>query len=167
MEMLELDGRFAGVLRDLAAWAVGDPAPDLTASAALLAGTSGDEAISRAVDLLVGTGGTVPISSLCAGAGLSDRQFRRRFLAATAVTPKQYADVQRVRNALIMALTEPSWAAVAHESGYADQPHLARSIKERFGSAACRVGGYFGGMRHEMLVPGDGRKVQDAPATIG
>lgn len=140
-------------------------APDWRATVALLCAVGPTDATVRAaVDWLVETGGTMPLATLARSRGLSERHFRRRFRAATGLAPKFYADVQRVRRALIMALDDADWAGVAAEAGFADQSHLARDIRERFNAAPRRVRGYFRGMRHELLAPPDVRFVQDRAA---
>ena len=162
-QMLSRDGPLAPLWRDLVALL--DGGTDWTGTASVLDGVSGgDAAVSAAVDWLVASGGSVPIPALARAAGLSERQFRRRFLAATGVSPKIYADVQRVRRALILSLDDPDWAGIAEEAGFADQPHLVRDIRERFGEVPRRVRGYFGGIRHELLSFGDVRFVQDRAA---
>jgi AraC-like DNA-binding protein len=123
-----------------------------------------DPAVSTAVDWIVASGGTAPLAQLARRAGLSERQFRRRFVNATGIAPKFYADVQRIRRALILALEDPNWAGVAAEAGYADQPHLVREVKGRFGAAPRQVGGYFRGMRHQLIAFDPVRFVQDAEA---
>lgn len=130
----------------------------------LLGMRASDSAIAGAVDRLVASGGIVTVASLASVAGLSERQFRRRFHAATGIAPKQYADVQRMRRALILSLDDPDWAGIAYEAGFAEQPHLARDIKARFGAGPRRVHGYLGTIRHELLVPAYGRFVQDRRA---
>jgi len=72
--------------------------------------------------------------------------------------------VQRVRRALIISLEDNNWAGIAHDSGFADQPHLARDIKERFGASPRRVAGYLGNMRHELLEEDDVRNIQSGSA---
>lgn len=140
-------------------------ATDWSGTVDLLAGvTGGDDAVAAAVDLLVASGGSVPIPVLARAAGLSERQFRRRFQAATGLPPKSYADVQRVRRAIVLSLDDPDWAGIAEEAGFADQPHLIRDIRDRFGAAPRQVRGYLGGIRHELLSFGDVRFVQDRPA---
>lgn len=166
-EFTSLEGPFAGVWRDLARLESG--ACDWIGTMSLFAALSaGDAMVAEAVDRIIASGGTVSLAKLAAGAGLSERQFRRRFHAATGHSPKQYADVQRVRHALILALEGADWAGVAHDSGFADQSHLTRDIRERFGTAPRRVAGYLGGIRHELLTPdpaaADVRFVQDRPA---
>lgn len=159
-EPLELQGRFASLWSDLAAAMDGLASWQRTSSA--IGGLAGaDRAIAASVDLLVASGGTIAISDVARRLGLSERQFRRRFHAAAGLSPKQYAAVQRVRRALILSLAEPNWAEIAHEAGFADQPHLARDIKDRFGAAPARVGGYLGGIRHEFVALAPDRFVQD------
>jgi AraC-like DNA-binding protein len=123
-----------------------------------------DPLVGAAVDALVVTGGTAPLAALARSVGLSERQFRRRFQAATGIAPKFYADVQRARRALIMALEDGDWAGVAAEAGFADQSHLVRDIRGRFGAPPRHVRGYFRGIRHELVTPADGRFVQDQEA---
>ncbi len=152
-------GRLAPMWEDLAA--LNARGTDWSGTIACLANhEAGDEAVSEAIDRLIATGGTTPLKQLASLAQLSERQFRRRFHAATGITPKQYADVQRARRALILALEDPDWAGIAHDSGFADQPHLIRDIKERFGAAPRRITGYFGGIRHELLDGGHVRNIQ-------
>lgn len=113
----------------------------------------GDDVVARAVDEIMVTGGRRSVAELAAAAALSERQFRRRFRAATGIGAKQFGDVQRMRRALILSLEDADWAGVAIEAGFADQPHLARDLKDRFGTPTAQVGGYFGGMRHQLLAP--------------
>jgi AraC-like DNA-binding protein len=162
-EPLPLDGPLGPVFADLAELIDDDCGWGGTSS--LFAGASGrDRAVAQAVDALIASGGAAPLPALAAAAGLSDRQFRRRFARETGVAPKYFADVHRIRRALVLALGDPDWAGVAVESGFADQPHLARDLRARFGKAPRRVRGYFGGIRHELLPAGGVRFLQDAPA---
>lgn len=163
LEHPPVDGAFAPLWHDLAA--LMDGGGDWTRTIRAFGDApAGDAAIGAAVERLLASGGSIPVSQVAALSGLSERQFRRRFHAATGITPKQYADVQRARRALILALDDPDWAGVAHDSGFADQPHLIRDIKERFGAAPLRIAGYFGGMRHELLDEAHVRNIQALPA---
>ncbi len=103
----------------------------LTAGAA-----EADEAVARAVVRLEEARGLVSVEDLAAVAGLSARQFLRRFRAAAGLTPKEYARMRRVRWACVQAvLGEESagWAGVAGQSGFADQAHLSREFRRVFG----------------------------------
>jgi transcriptional regulator GlxA family with amidase domain len=98
-----------------------DEGTDWAATCTLLAAAApADPVAAAAVDWIVASGGSVPMTRLARSAGLSERQFRRRFVAATGIAPKFYADVQRVRRALILSLEDPDWAGIAAEAGFAD-----------------------------------------------
>lgn len=68
--------------------------------------------------------------------GLSPRQFRRRCLEETGLTPKMLDRVLRFRRALRTVRTAPhlGWAEVAAECGYYDQSHLIRDFREFAGT---------------------------------
>ncbi len=160
-EPLPLDGPFGAIIANLCTladngWQGGG------AIAAALAGIEGqDRAVAEAVDALAVSGGAIPIPRLADQAGVGPRQFRRRFGAATGLSAKQYASIQRLRRALLLSFEDPDWAGVASEAGFADQPHLARDVKNRFGAGLQLVRGYLGGIRHELLTPAGVRFVQD------
>lgn len=158
--LLSLDSEMTGVWLDLEALMNGQITWNRT-MATLDGRQPSDPAITEAVSVLLSNGGTTTMGELAAQLGLSERQVRRRFNAATGMSPKQYAGVQRLRRALILSLSEPSWAHIALATGFADQPHLARDIKGRFGESCGRVSGYLGGIRHEFVVPASDRFVQD------
>jgi AraC-like DNA-binding protein len=66
--------------------------------------------------------------------GLSDRQLRRRCLAAFGYGPKTLQRILRFQRALRLARQDVPFAAVAYAEGYADQAHLAHEVRE-FGGA--------------------------------
>ena len=163
MDLLDAEGQLAPLWRDLLRL-MDEGACDWTETIGCFGMTGpADHVVGDAVDLLIDSGGIIPVARLAAMSGLGERQFRRRFHAATGIPPKQFADVQRVRRALVLGLDDPDWAGIAHESGFADQPHLARDIKGRFGAAPIRVAGYLGGIRHELLAADHVRNVQSSP----
>ena len=122
----------------------------------------GDPVVRKAVDRLILAGGDESVAHLAAANNMSDRQFRRRFSAATGVSPKQFASVQRMRRALISSLDKGHWAGIALDAGFADQPHLSRDIKNRFGTPPGQVAGYLDGISHELLPNNGVRFIQDA-----
>jgi len=65
--------------------------------------------------------------------GLSDRQLLRRSLAAYGYGPKTLARILRFTRALALARAGTDFASVAAASGYADQAHLARAVRELAG----------------------------------
>jgi hypothetical protein len=64
---------------------------------------------------------------------ISPRSMQRHFLAALGMTPKQFAQIKRACRAVDLLHQGMAPAAVAAEAGYADQPHLTRSLKAIMG----------------------------------
>ncbi|MEO3751733.1 helix-turn-helix domain-containing protein [Streptomyces sp. B6B3] len=66
--------------------------------------------------------------------GLSERQLRRRSRAAFGYGPKTLVRVLRMRRALRLARGGVRLAEVAARSGYADQAHLSREVRDLAGA---------------------------------
>ncbi len=92
-----------------------------------------DPSVLAAVARVIADAGQSPVGSLAASVGLSPTQFRRRFLAAVELTPKELARLRRVRASAGDAVQGGRWAAIAAERGYADQAHLVREFQELLG----------------------------------
>lgn len=94
-----------------------------------------DPAVRAAVLAIVAARGSAPIGELAAAVHLSPRQLQRRFSAAVGLSPKQFARVRRLREALLHLVegTNRSWSAVAAELGFADQAHLIREFRSLAG----------------------------------
>jgi AraC-like DNA-binding protein len=71
-----------------------------------------------------------PIHGVARALGASDRQLRRRFGAATGLSPKEYARIRRLRQTLgrVMSDADPAWSTIAAQSGFTDQQHLVNEI---------------------------------------
>ncbi|WP_307789256.1 AraC family transcriptional regulator [Glycomyces salinus] len=67
--------------------------------------------------------------------GFSERQLRRRVLAAAGYGPKTLEQILRFRRAVAASGPEPDWARIAAEQGYADQAHLSRQVRRWSGAA--------------------------------
>jgi AraC-like DNA-binding protein len=71
--------------------------------------------------------------------GLSERQLRRRFVAAVGYGPKTLEGVFRMRRAMSLSDTISAdgirlrAADVAMAAGYADQPHMTREMRRLTG----------------------------------
>jgi AraC-like DNA-binding protein len=74
-----------------------------------------------------------PVSEIAAGSGLGERQLRRRSVAAYGYGPKTLNRIFRMRRAVALARAGRAFAAVAADSGYADQAHLAREVRDLAG----------------------------------
>jgi hypothetical protein len=69
--------------------------------------------------------------------GLQTRQWQRRFVAATGLTPKAFARIARLQRlvALYQSGQWRRWADLALESGFYDQAHLANDFREFAGQS--------------------------------
>ncbi|MEU6551209.1 helix-turn-helix domain-containing protein [Streptomyces sp. NPDC046915] len=75
-----------------------------------------------------------PVAATADGLGLGARQLHRRCLSAFGYGPKTLARVLRLQRALALARTGVPFAETAARAGYADQPHLARDVRELGGA---------------------------------
>ena len=89
--------------------------PDLPADGAV-------EAVRRAR-------GRITVRALRAATGASERTLERAFLREVGVPARTLAAVLRVQAALLLRDGEPSWAQLAAELDYVDQPHLTREFR--------------------------------------
>jgi AraC-like DNA-binding protein len=101
----------------------------------------GPDAFSGALQCLVAAEGDARLEDLAAAANLSLRQFRRRCLEQTGLTPKHLCRVLRFQRALRLLRHAPQrgWAHLAAECGYYDQAHLIRDFREFAGRSPTGV----------------------------
>ncbi|MFF9218341.1 helix-turn-helix domain-containing protein [Streptomyces viridosporus] len=74
-----------------------------------------------------------PVAATADGLGLSARQLHRRSLAAFGYGPKTLARILRLRRALALARSGTPFAETAARTGYADQAHLSREVRDLTG----------------------------------
>lgn len=95
--------------------------------------------VGRAWQLVVGSGGTLPIGRVAAEVGWSTRHLGERFRAEYGVTPKTMARVARFgRSQAMLRRRDTSIAEVADRCGYADQAHLTREWQQFAGTTPTR-----------------------------
>lgn len=72
------------------------------------------------------------LDQLASDACLSTRQFERKFLERTGVSPKIYQRVVRFNQALKIKNAQPhrSWVDITYACGYFDQMHLLRDFRQ-------------------------------------
>jgi AraC-like DNA-binding protein len=85
-------------------------------------------AMDAAIAALRGSGGNAPIDRLAHTAGLSRRQFERRFNEQVGLSPRLFGRIVRFQRAF-RHLGVESGAAIAARCGYSDQAHLVREIR--------------------------------------
>jgi AraC-like DNA-binding protein len=98
------------------------------------------DAVAIAANALFANNGMDRISVMAADAGLSTRQFERRFLAQVGVPPKLYARIVRFNAALDDKLRYPSraWSRIANDQDYYDQMHLVHDCRAFTGESPSR-----------------------------
>ncbi|EPD66409.1 helix-turn-helix transcriptional regulator [Streptomyces sp. HGB0020] len=74
-----------------------------------------------------------PVAAVADELGLGARQLHRRSLAAFGYGPKTLARVLRLQRALALARQGVPFADTAARTGFADQAHLSRDVKELAG----------------------------------
>jgi hypothetical protein len=70
---------------------------------------------------------------------MSERTLQRHFLKTTGLTYKAFTQVERAQKAMAMLQQGRPAADVAFALGYADQPHLIRSLKAIMGQTPGQV----------------------------
>lgn len=80
----------------------------------------------------------VPLSTMGAEIGCSQRTIERSFLRVTGFTLKQYYSMERLEAMLDylhkLDAAEIFWADIALQFGFSDQPHLVRYLKSSIGN---------------------------------
>jgi AraC-like DNA-binding protein len=76
-----------------------------------------------------------PVARIADRAGLSARTLQRRCHARFGYGPQHLARVLRLQRALALHRAGSTWADVAADAGYVDQPHLARECRALTGRA--------------------------------
>lgn len=80
-----------------------------------------------------------PVAVTADELGLGARQLHRRSRTAFGYGPKTLARILRLRRALALARAGVPYAETAARSGFADQAHLARDVKELAGVPLGRL----------------------------
>jgi AraC-like DNA-binding protein len=97
--------------------------------------------VQRAIEALVQARGVADLDWIARQSNLSPRQFRRRCLEESGLTPKHLCRVLRFRHAVSMAAAprQRDWALIALDAGYFDQAHLIRDFREFTGRTPMSV----------------------------
>ncbi len=98
-----------------------------------LAGVRRNARLEGALATLRAARGRLAIRALREATGASERWLERAFLREVGLPPRTLAAVLRVQAALRLRPSEPSWARLAAELAYVDQPHLNREFRRHAG----------------------------------
>ncbi|MFJ4471843.1 helix-turn-helix domain-containing protein [Streptomyces sp. NPDC089424] len=115
--------------------AAADPTRGLEEAALALAADAGppDPLLRRIVTAL---DAGRPVAATADELGIGARQLHRRALTAFGYGPKTLARVLRLQRALALARGGLPLAQTAVAAGYADQPHLAREVRDLTGTTS-------------------------------
>lgn len=97
-----------------------------------------DPALSWAAQRIAADGGRTDLAQLARELGYSHKHMIARFHDQLGLPPKVWARLQRfdrLRRALLQPGPQRSWAELAQASGYYDQAHMSRDIKQFTGEA--------------------------------
>lgn len=70
---------------------------------------------------------------------VSSRTVRRRFLYTTGLTPKSIEQIERAQQAAAMLEQGVPILDAVYDAGYADQPHMTRSLKRFIGFTPAQI----------------------------
>lgn len=105
-----------------------------------LARTNSDQLIESAVQRLQSVDGAMPIESLAKTLGVALRTLQGRFLAAVGLSAKEYARVLRLQAVLrVLDQKEESIAGAAAATGFSDQSHATRELRQLTGLTPARL----------------------------
>jgi AraC-like DNA-binding protein len=83
---------------------------------------------------MIANEGCIRVEDLAHQAGLSMRQFERRFTTVLGITPKVYARILRFEAALHRkSVTGRNWTTIAHDLEYHDQMHMIHDFESLSG----------------------------------
>jgi AraC-like DNA-binding protein len=96
--------------------------------------------VAIAANSLFASDGLHRVAAMATAAGLSPRQFERRFLAQVGVSPKLYARIVRFNAAVDRKLRHPAlaWSCIAADQDYYDQMHLVHDCRAFTGESPAR-----------------------------
>lgn len=94
-----------------------------------------DREMSRAVRALEVNGSRTSVDEIARETGLGRRQFERRFRASVGLSPRTFARIARLQQALGAVRAGQSLADAAAACGYCDQAHMARDFRLLAGAA--------------------------------
>ena len=111
------------------------------------------DGISVAAHQILATAGGGQIAAMAERAGLSERQFRRKFLERVGVNPKLFARITRFEAALnwMARSSSGSWTEVAHRFGYYDQMHMVHECAQFTGETPTQTLQHFENAFGEQL----------------
>jgi AraC-like DNA-binding protein len=98
------------------------------------AGRAIDPLLARALGAVFASEGTIPVADLAAAVATGPRTLTRLFHRWIGLPPKRLARIVRFQAALRRLPAADSWAALAADTGYFDQAHFIRELRDLYGA---------------------------------
>jgi AraC-like DNA-binding protein len=83
--------------------------------------------------------GPVPLAVAARAAGLSSERYRHLFVETLGLPYRRYLLWRRVHSAVTALTHDADVTTAAHEAGFADAAHFARTLKAMFGVTATQI----------------------------
>jgi AraC-like DNA-binding protein len=109
--------------------------------------------------------GPITLQQWSSEAGLSERQFRRRFLDAVGLSPKAFMRVVRMQSFVREHMLHPhvNWGQLSYQAGFADQAHLVNEFRSLSGDRPTSFHRHVQRIDHTQILDdsaANGRKMQ-------
>lgn len=88
-----------------------------------------DMLVASAISRIYSGNGNLKIKTLTDSLYISQDAFEKRFRKITGATPKQFASIVKMNNAIRKNIASPSFLDIAFENGYYDQAHFNKDFK--------------------------------------
>jgi AraC-like DNA-binding protein len=110
--------------------------------------------ITRAALYMLKHSGMARMNDVAHSCALCVRQFERRFVQETGITPKLFSRIARFQTVLDAKIRCPDlpWLSLSHEYGFFDQTHMIRDFQSLSGFCPELLLGKVGDMRPPALV---------------
>ena len=89
-----------------------------------------DPIVSRALELIYQSNGSIQIMDLCKQLNISQSPLEKRFRKVIGASPKKFATIVRFKSIIHGASHPPSLTALAYKSGFYDQSHFIKEFKK-------------------------------------
>ena len=137
--VIALEDLLGAAARDLSDRLDNASSPETVLTAAIRPPAPEPNPVQRAIEAVTSSHGDIDLDWVARQAGMSERQFRRRCLQESGLSPKQLCRVLRFRRACGLGERGLPWGLIAAESGYFDQAHLIRDFLEFTGATPMQM----------------------------